>query len=231
MEMTEMLKQIPKSALLPEAVYQQLKSAILSGVFRPGQTLRQDEVAKQLGVSRGPLREALPKLEAEGMIISLPHRGCAVVSLAPDEIEELLELTAMLEASLARIATRRRDPETVQRLRDLHSRMGVLAASENQADRLRWFELNYELHTVLLTAAGRKHHLRILEVLRALAEPYIRMQAARADNLSQAQEEQARLIEEFAAGNCEIVANLTSARVQQTSEQLLSAGPEKHRPD
>src|SRR5271155_5527170 len=104
--MTETLKQIPKSAFLPEAVYQRLKSAILSGIFRPGQTLRQDDVARQLGVSRGPLREALPKLEAEGMVISLPHRGSAVVSLTPDEIEELLELTAFLEAGLAKIATR-----------------------------------------------------------------------------------------------------------------------------
>ena len=64
------LKQIPKAALMPEAVYQQLKTAILRGVFRPGQTLRQEDVARQLGVSRGPLREALPKLEAEGMIIA-----------------------------------------------------------------------------------------------------------------------------------------------------------------
>ena len=69
------LKEIPKAALMPEAVYQQLKTAILTGVFQPGQTLRQEDVAKQLGVSRGPLREALPKLEAEGMIISRPHRG------------------------------------------------------------------------------------------------------------------------------------------------------------
>src|SRR5271170_4372352 len=102
------LTQIPKAALLPEAVYQQLKAAILTGVFRPGQTLRQEDVAKQLGVSRGPLREALPKLEAEGMIISMPHRGCAVVSLAPSEIAEIFELRAMLESSLAKAAARQK---------------------------------------------------------------------------------------------------------------------------
>ena len=144
------LKQIPKAALMPEAVYQQLKTAILTGVFRPGQTLRQEDVARQLGVSRGPLREALPKLEAEGMIIATPHRGCTVVSLAPAEIMEIFELRAMLEASLAKVAARKKEPEAVRRLREIASTMRSLEVSANAADQQRWFDLNYELHEILL---------------------------------------------------------------------------------
>jgi len=223
MESTKALKQIPKAALLPEAVYQQLKTAILTGVFRPGQTLRQEDVAKQLGVSRGPLREALPKLEAEGMIISMPHRGCAVTSLAPSEIAEIFELRAMMESSLAKAAARQQDPETTQRLRELSARMRTLAVSKVEGDRLRWFELNYEFHSMLLAVAGRRHHQRFLEMVRALAEPYIRMEISLTGYLMEAQLEHESLIEAFSVGDCEKLERLTREHVQHTAQRLLEA--------
>jgi DNA-binding GntR family transcriptional regulator len=223
MDKEKKLKRLPKTSLLPEAVYQQLRSAILSGLFRPGQLLRQEDVARQLGVSRGPLREALPKLEAEGMVISMPHRGSSVVSLAADEIAEIFELRAMLEASLASLAAHRRTDETVARLRELNVAMEAIADSQVQAERLRWFELNYEFHDELLASAGRRHHLRILEIVRALAEPYIRMEANLTGNLDEAQYEHRNLIEAFASGDSERLGWLTRLHVQHTARRLIEA--------
>jgi DNA-binding GntR family transcriptional regulator len=220
---TNTLKQIPKSALLPEAVYHQLRTAILTGVFKPGQTLRQEDVAKQLGVSRGPLREALPKLEAEGMVISMPHRGCAVVSLAPDDIAEIFELRGMLESSLAKAAAQRRTDETVQKLVALNATMRTLAEGDSESDRLRWFEHNYDLHTMLLSSAGRRHHLRILEIVKALAEPYIRMEINLTGNLMVAQREHEDLVEAYAAGDCEGLESLTRIHVLHTANRLMQA--------
>ena len=218
------LKQIPKAALMPEAVYQQLKTAILRGVFRPGQTLRQEDVARQLGVSRGPLREALPKLEAEGMIIATPHRGCTVVSLAPAEIMEIFELRAMLEASLAKAAARKKEPNAVRRLREIASTMRSLEVSTNEAaDHQRWFDLNYELHDILLAVAGRRHHLRVLQIVRALAEPYIRMEIGLARSFAEAQDEHEGLIDAFAAGDCETLEKLTREHVQRTAQRIIEA--------
>jgi DNA-binding GntR family transcriptional regulator len=208
------LKQIPKAALMPEAVYQQLKTAILTGVFRPGQTLRQENVARQLGVSRGPLREALPKLEAEGMIIATPHRGCTVVSLAPAEIMEIFELRAMLEASLAKAAARKKEPEAVRRLREIASTMRSLEVSANETDQQRWFDLNYELHDILLAVAGRRHHLR---------EPYIRTEIDLAGSFAEAQDEHEGLIDAFAAGDCETLEKLTREHVQRTAQRIIEA--------
>jgi DNA-binding GntR family transcriptional regulator len=220
---TRALLPIIKSALLPEAVYRQLKTAILTGVFRPGEALRQEDVAQRLGVSRGPLREALPKLEAEGMVVSMPHRGCVVASLAPDEIAEIFELRAMLEGSLARAAAQHRDAETVAALRALSARMRKLADADSQEDRMRWFEHNYELHTMLLAVAGRKHHQRVWEMVRALAEPYVRMEIKLTGNLLEAQGEHERLIDAFAAGDGEILESLARVHVQHTAKRLLEA--------
>jgi DNA-binding GntR family transcriptional regulator len=223
MESKMTLKQIPKAALMPEAVYQQLKTAILTGVFQPGQTLRQEDVAKQLGVSRGPLREALPKLEAEGMIISTPHRGCTVVSLEPAEIMEIFELRAMLEASLAKAAARKGDPLAVRRLREIAVIMRSLDVSVSEGDQKRWFDLNYELHDILLAVAGRRHHLRVLEIVRALAEPYIRMDVGSTRSFEEAQKEHEGLINAFAAGDCKTLERLTREHVQHTGQRIVEA--------
>ena len=221
METSKPLKQITKAAPLPEAVYQQLKAAILNGTFRPGQTLRQEDVAKQLGVSRGPLREALPKLEAEGMIISMPHRGCAVVSLSTAEIAEIFELRAMLESSLAKAAARQKDPQATVKLLELNAQMRKLTEGQTEADRVRWSELNYELHSILLAVANRQHHMRFLDMARALAEPYIRMEVSMTGDLMVAQHEHELLIEAFAIGDCERLERLTREHVQSTGRRLI----------
>src|SRR5271168_2238460 len=108
---------------LPEAVYRSVRDAILNGVFAPGQMLRQEEVAARLGVSRSPLREALPRLEAEGMVVLHPRRGYAVISLDPTEIAELFDLRILLEAELARHAVERRQPHDVERVRTIVAEM------------------------------------------------------------------------------------------------------------
>jgi DNA-binding GntR family transcriptional regulator len=204
MESTMTLKQIPKAALMPEAVYQQLKTAILTGVFQPGQTLRQEDVAKQLGVSRG-------------------HRGCTVVSLEPAEIMEIFELRAMLEASLAKAAARKGDPVAVRRLREIAVIMRSLDVSVSEGDQQRWFDLNYELHDILLAVAGRRHHLRVLEIVRALAEPYIRMDVGSTGSFEEAQKEHEGLINAFAAGDCKTLERLTREHVQHTGQRIVEA--------
>jgi DNA-binding GntR family transcriptional regulator len=214
------LKQIPKITLLPEAVYSQLKSAILNGVFKPGQILRQEDIAQRLGVSRGPLREALPRLEVEGLIVSIPHKGCAVVSLAPEEIAEIFELRALLEASLARVAAQQRDPQATVRLLELNAQMRDLAHSNSASDRQRWSELNYEMHSVLLAVAGRRHHMRLVDMARDLAEPYIRMEINLSGDLLEPQREHEMLIEAFAIGDCQRLERLSREHVQKTATRL-----------
>src|SRR5579863_8063889 len=130
---------------LLEVVYGQLLTAISNGVFRPGQILRQEEIASRLGVSRGPLREALPRLEAEGIVVSSSRRGYSVTSLEQSDIDELFDLRLHFESTLAPLAIARRGPsdiELIQRLNlqlgELVSRSKILAAPE----RVRWFDLN-----------------------------------------------------------------------------------------
>ena len=94
---------------------------IFSGALQAGQALRQEEIARQLGLSRLPVREALNRLATEGLVELKPRRGFFVVSLKPDEIEDIFEMRAMLEARAGQLATERmtaQDADAVDRLVD-----------------------------------------------------------------------------------------------------------------
>src|SRR4051794_5353416 len=92
---------------LVHKVYEHLREGIIGGVFPPGTRLTERELSERLAVSRIPIREALPRLEAEGLITTLPHRGAMVAQLTLRDIDELFSVRASLEVLAARLASQR----------------------------------------------------------------------------------------------------------------------------
>ncbi|GAA5233557.1 GntR family transcriptional regulator [Verticiella sediminum] len=206
---------------LPEIVYHELRNAILNGIFTPGQVLRQEEVAQRLGVSRSPLREALPKLEAEGMVVLQPRRGYTVAALDPEEIEEAFDLRCLLETELARHSIARRTEGDIARVYGIISEMAGLTTKTSDADVAHWFELNQKFHNALLMPAGRPHHMRALKNLRGVIEPYIRTEVRLTGDMLQAQQEHSQLAQTFVNGDVEAFVDLTRAHSQGTRNRLL----------
>jgi DNA-binding GntR family transcriptional regulator len=212
---------ITAAPTLPEVVYRALRQAILNGTFSPGQMLRQDDVATRLGVSRSPLREALPRLEAEGIVVLHPRRGYAVATLDPKEIAEVFDLRALLEAELARRAIANRTAADIARVYTLCAEMAAL--TEKDDDSLaQWFELNRKLHDALLAPANCPHHMRALEHSRNLIEAYIRTEVRLTGDLDQAQQEHAELAQAFVNGDTEQFLACTRAHSQHTRDRLLA---------
>jgi DNA-binding GntR family transcriptional regulator len=89
---------------LATKIYLELRERIIEGVIKPGERIRERELAEELDVSRIPLREALPRLEAEGFIRTLPRRGAVVTDLSLRDVEELFEVRSSLEVLAARLA-------------------------------------------------------------------------------------------------------------------------------
>lgn len=100
-----------------ELVLRKLREAILVGRFQPGQRLRERELVSRLGVSRTPIREALRKLELEGLITTVPYRGLTVTMPTPDGARQLYETRAALEGQATALFTRRADEAAIERLR------------------------------------------------------------------------------------------------------------------
>lgn len=102
-----------------EMVVSAIREAILSGALEPGSRLRQERLAGALDVSRVPVRAALRKLEAEGLVASSPHRGSSVRVLEPEEIRETYDLRILLETFVLRSAIERITPDEIQELSTL----------------------------------------------------------------------------------------------------------------
>jgi len=206
---------------LPETVYVQLRQAIHNGVLKPGEVLRQEELARKLGVSRAPLREALPRLEADGMIILRPRRGYSVVELDLEEIEDIFDMRATVEEKAVRAATARRQPEDVRKVRSILQDMQSIKPA-NEADRRRWLDLNFQFHNALADASGRKHLSRMVFNLRSLVEPYIRVEVLITGDVGQADLEHARLALAFEEGQIELAGSLIRVHIQSTASRLLN---------
>src|SRR5690554_787714 len=200
-------------ASLPEAVYRRLRAAILNGVYKPGQMLRQEELARSLGVSRAPLREALPRLEAEGVVVQLPRRGYAVVSLVADEIREIFDLRTLIEVQAASIATSKRGPEDVAKAKEILKRMDTLDVMDSE-QRITWFTLNSAFHETLLTPSGRRHFLRAIANLRTAVEPYIRVEIGLTGNVEAANREHKEMVEAYEKQDVERMKQLTRDHIE-----------------
>ncbi|MCP4768746.1 MAG: GntR family transcriptional regulator [Gammaproteobacteria bacterium] len=147
---------------LPQAsradqVQQQVLKSIRSGHYRPGDRIRETEVAKALGVSRTPVREALRRLESDGLLSFESWRGVVVSRLDRQQVSELYAMREVLEGAAARMAARHIDDAGIELLRLLLEK-----AQESPDDPARLAKLNHELHQTIYSAAHNRYLLQTL---------------------------------------------------------------------
>ncbi|TDB02299.1 GntR family transcriptional regulator [Halomonas marinisediminis] len=118
----------PEVRTLAERVFQQLQDAIVRGELVPGSKITEPGLSRTYGISRGPLREAMRRLEAHRLIERVPHVGARVVKLSIQELLELFDVREALESMAARLAAEHMTAEEIAGLRE------VLALHERQAD-------------------------------------------------------------------------------------------------
>src|SRR2546429_8824664 len=111
-----MIRPVERPVPLRQSVYEALVELVIAGRLTPGQHLVETELARQLGVSRQPVREALHRLEAEGWVDLRPNQGAFVHVPTDQEVDQLLDVRELLEAETARLAARSADRGAVARL-------------------------------------------------------------------------------------------------------------------
>ena len=104
---------------LRDVVFENLRSAILEGKLKSGQRLMEVQLAEQLGVSRTPVREAIRKLELEGLVVMLPRKGAYVANISVKDLMDVLEIRASLEGLGASLAAERRTEEDIKNLEEI----------------------------------------------------------------------------------------------------------------
>jgi DNA-binding GntR family transcriptional regulator len=205
---------------IPELIYRQLRINILDGTLKPGELLRQEEVAKSFKVSRVPVREAMGRLETDGLIVLRPRRGYAVIELRQEEMVEIFELRMVIEEHAATIAARARTQEDIDAVEKLILQMEQLAAHSDDYD-ANWAHLNRDFHSRLVQSSRRKRVSNIADTLRDTVEAYVRMEMRLTGDVQHALKEHRELFEAFKAGDATGLASLTRKHVEGTARRLL----------
>lgn len=148
--MARQVQQIPHRPLYKEAV-NELRAAILGGVFRPGERLRESDLARQLNLSRGPVREALRQLEQEGIVTAVPHVGVSVTMLDLEEIEDVMSMREFIETFKCEKTIRNVTDDDLTELQRLVEEMKAAAAG---GDGVLVSELDVRFHELLVSKSA-----------------------------------------------------------------------------
>jgi DNA-binding GntR family transcriptional regulator len=154
-----------------DVVYERLREAILRGTLEPEEEISQVQLAKDLGVSRTPLREAIRMLEREGLVDTAPNRRPRIAGFSLPDLEQLYTIRLPLEAMAIRLSIPRLTPEEVAGLEGTMARMGHFAAAE---DYERWEVPHRDFHQALVQHAGART-TTLLRQLSDHAERYRRL--------------------------------------------------------
>jgi DNA-binding GntR family transcriptional regulator len=145
---------------LAEAVYQTLRRELVSGTYRPGDRLREDEIAERLRVSRTPVREALGRLAARGLVVPSGARGLVVRTLATGEVVELYAMREILEGAAARLAAEHASAPEIDALGDIEADSAAHAGDPGQLA-----VINRAFHRAIFAAARNRYLNGALEEL------------------------------------------------------------------
>jgi DNA-binding GntR family transcriptional regulator len=195
---------------------EELRELILSGSLLAGQALRQDQLAARFGVSRTPLREAVARLEVEGLVVSEPNRGAVVFRPSTRELEEIYDVRLMLEPAAAALAATKREGDwsaELDALDQLNGRMAGVAA-------LEYARMNSEFHTRLYALSGQQRLCAIIRNLRLQADPYVSMLIGGGGG-PQALADHGEIVRLVRAGDGALVEDLTRRHLQHTVSRVM----------
>lgn len=200
--------------LTTDSVTEQLRALILNGTLGIGVQLKQEVLAKRFGVSRIPVREALKRLEAEGLVTHAPHQGSVVASRSINELLEILDMRVGLESRALVLAI----PNMTETLFDeARSIMTRYDASDIPRE---WAELNLEFHLCLYRPCERPRLLKTIEGLVRGTDVHLRAHQSSTAGRKSPQSEHRELLDACIARDVKRARDLLEAHIEHTQHVL-----------
>lgn len=205
---------------LREIVFETIREAIIAGDLQPGERLMEVQMAEELGVSRTPVREAIRKLELEGLVIMVPRKGAYVADISMRDLAEVFEIRRALEGLAAELAAERATDEEIEEL----ERMLVKISDTIEKDDIKQtIELDTQFHE-LLYAVSRNERLRgILSQLREQIHRFRLQSLARPGRMRVALEEHRSIVEAIADRDPEVAKNRASDHIESAENALMGS--------
>lgn len=208
----------PSTPSAQEAVYQHLLNGIRMGHLQPGQRLVAEDIANALHMSRMPVREALRRLSAQGLIQLHTHRGAVVKRLTRSEVEEIFEMRAVLEALAASMAVRKATAADIDQLEGM-----LLRLQEVQADLPQWITLHREFHERICALSQAPRLLAQITALHVLIEPLMRIWIERAPGAKNVHDVHAQILAVMRSGDTEAMELLIKRHSRVTAQVIVES--------
>ena len=213
-----------------QRAHEHLREEIISGRLPPGTELQEVALAESLGVSRGPIREALGRLATEGLVTVRPRRGAIVRALSAEEFLEAYQVREALEVMAVRLAVPRLSGDDLGDLQRLVERMGALSEA---GDVRGFFEANAAFHQLFFDVAGNRMLTGLYRQLRGQIDRHRLRSLELRGNIRRSVTEHRAIVRAVRAGDTERAVHLVSEHIRvpqirlQVEEQAeASAGSE-----
>ena len=205
-----------------ETIFRGVKAEILAGKLKPGQKLRQEELARRYGISRTPVRDALKKLEAEGLVTFQSNRYATLPQLDLGEFKEVYSIRGVLEPLAARLAAPRLTEKNLEHLTDLVKRMEEASRLDELGN---WLILDYEFHHSLFKPSDSPRLLKLISSFWNSSHHFRRAYCKLPGRIQKAEKMHCRLLAAAEARDEEMLALLTRTHIQDSLNGILEVQP------
>ncbi len=200
-----------------EAAAERIRRGIMDGEYKPGQRLKQQELARQFGCSVIPIREALHQLAAEGFVVLDPQKGARVADLNSKRLEEMYEVRVRLEGWAAGLAARRMTSEAAARIRTILDKMNRPDISVSE-----WLTLNWEFHDSLYACTGQEFLRKLISNMRLTLESYLRLDLAKVHSYDAGRRDHRRIFHACLRGDAKAAERYTAAHLHRVGQGIVA---------
>lgn len=203
---------------LRDVIFNTLRDAIVTGELKPGERLMEVALAEKMGVSRTPVREAVRRLEMEGLVTMVPRKGTHVAELTVKDIMDVLEVRAALDRLATELAAMRARPENIRQLENLHKQYIACLEKENIQGAIK---KDVEFHEVIYNAAGNS---KLTSVAGNLREQIYRFRVLYMKDFSNAEEvlkEHQAILQALREKNAELAGKLAEEHIAHQKQAII----------
>ena len=212
---------------LRDVVFENLRDAIITQVLKPGERLMEIQLADEMGVSRTPVREAIRKLELEGLVVMVPRKGAYVAGVSMKDIHEVYEVRSALEMLAVTLAAERITDEELNALEQQ-----VLRESEEEAkkdgsalDNIIYIDSSF--HDIIYQAARNQRLVQFVNILQEQLQRFRAASLARPGRSKTALEEHKQIVEALSERNGELASKLAQEHIENAENAMIASMKEK----
>lgn len=204
---------------LRELVFESLREAIISGRLPSGERVMEIQMAEEMGVSRTPVREAIRKLELEGLVVMFPRKGAYVAGISLKDIADVFEIRGALEGLAAELAAER---ITDEELEDLERYLVKISEESENGDLNKVVETDTDFHSLIYRASRNQRLSQIINNLREQIQRFRTTSLSYPGRMKVAVEEHRKIVEAISGRDGELARKLAQEHIENAENSMMN---------